>query len=322
MSLVSIIIASYNSSSFIIETLLSVYNQTWEDLELIITDDCSSDDTVDVCSRWLSENSNRFARTELLISEKNTGVSSNANRGLKTAKGIWVKFLGADDTLMPNCIKDNMLWIESHPEVKVLFSRINIYENNFNPQSILETTEDDTYNQKSIMAVGRKAESQYKMLLISDRIHYTPSVFIHRETMNTVGGFDERFEMQEDYPLWLNLTRQGYKLNFMNKVTVNYRQHSKAINNNGISFLINPNYLKSENLRKVYTYPYLPFDIWLDQHYNLFVAMICRWILLNRNNKPNRFIFVILSVYLNPFRYLIWLRKKFDKSLMNNEFYM
>ncbi len=238
------------------------------------------------------------------------------------ASGDWIKLLAADDTLKPDCVQDNMLWIALHTEVKILFSRIEVYKNTFEPHNLLETTPDDFNNQRGIMASHRGADSQYRMLLLSDRIHYTPSVFLNRETLLSVGGFDERFRMLEDYPLWLNLTRSGNKLYFMDKVTVNYRQHSAAINNTGSLNLINPNYFKLENFRKLYTYPYLPADIRLNQRYNWYISQIFRHDWLNRNIKPNRFLLALLTIYLNPFKYYIYIKKRLIKNLKDKEFYL
>jgi glycosyltransferase involved in cell wall biosynthesis len=322
MPVVSVIVASYNSSQFIIETLDSILLQTWNGLELIITDDCSNDDTVEVCSGWLSENKHRFTSANILTSEKNTGVTANANRGLSKSKGDWVKFLGADDTLKQNCIEINMGLIALHPEYKVLFSQIEVYRNTFEPDNLIKTTPALPILKEDIMDSKRSAESQYKMLLVADRINFSPSVFLHRETLLNVGGFDERFRMMEDYPLWLNLTRKGHKLYFMEKVTVNYRQHFKAINNTGIPYLVNPNYFKQEDFRMLYTYPYLPSDIRLNQHYNWFVLQLFRSNCLNRNKKPNRFLLSVLTTYLNPFKYYIYLRKKLKKNIKDWEFYI
>lgn len=108
MSLVSVIISTYNSAAFIIETLESILHQSWKEIELIITDDASTDDTVTICRHWLEVNSGRFTGVQVITSEVNTGVSANANRGLRAAKGEWVKFIGSDDTLLPGCIEDNM----------------------------------------------------------------------------------------------------------------------------------------------------------------------------------------------------------------------
>ena len=320
--LVSVIIATYNSLPFVIETLESVSNQTWKELELIITDDCSIDNTVEVSSKWLNENRKRFFSAKIITSEKNTGVSANANRGLYAAKGDWIKFLGADDALKPNCIEVNMLWIASHPEVKVLFSGIDVYRNTFEPQNLINITHGNPFDSNSIMATDRSAESQYKMLLLSDRIRYTPSVCLQRETLVAVGGFDERFRLLEDYPLWLNFTKNGHKLHFMNKVTVNYRQHNKAINNTGVSYLVNPNYFKQEDFRKVYTYPYLPAEIRLNQRFTWFASQIFRFRLINQNSMPNRFLLAFLTTFLNPFKYFIYLKKRLNKYLKEDEFYM
>ncbi len=321
-NLVSVIIVAYNSSPFIIETLESVLKQTWKEIELIITNDCSTDDTVEVCLKWLKENRKKFTSAEILTSDKNTGVTANANRGLYAAKGEWIKFLGADDTLKPDCIKDNMTWISSNSDIRALFSQIEVYRDTFSFHNLLKTIPESPYNLEGILTASRSAESQYKMLLLCDRIHFSPSVFLHRETLLSVGGFDEKFRMLEDYPMWLKLTKNGHKLNFMDKVTVNYRQHSKAINNTGIPTLINPNYFKLEDFRKVYSYPFLPADIRLEQRFTWYVSQIFRHEWLNRNNKSNRFLLALLTIYMNPFKYFIWLKKRLNKKLKNNEFYM
>jgi glycosyltransferase involved in cell wall biosynthesis len=322
MPLVSVIISTYNSSAFVIETLDSVFNQTWPEIELVITDDCSVDNTVQVCLDWVSNKKQRFQDVQILTSEVNTGVSANANRGFNASKGAWIKFLGADDTLMENCLTDNMDWIGSNRSISVLFSKVNVYKNDFQFENLLSTTEDDSYDPKSIMALDRSSGSQYRMLLLSDRLHYTPSVFIERSALASVKGFDERFRLLEDYPLWLNLTKNGYKLHFMNKETVNYRVHLNAINNTGIKHLVNPNYFRSQRFRQIYTYPFLPVDIRLSQHYYWYVTQLFRPVWANKDRMALRLLHKLLTIYLNPFRYYFWVRKKLNKGLVSSEFYL
>ena len=122
-SLVSVIVVTFNSSQFIIETLESVSKQTWKEIELIITDDCSEDNTIEVCLNWINENKNRFLRVEIIKPEKNTGVPANANRGLYAAQGDWIAFIAGDDTFKPNHIKDNLMYIATRQEIKVLLSK-------------------------------------------------------------------------------------------------------------------------------------------------------------------------------------------------------
>ena len=61
-SLITVVVVAYNSSSFIIEALDSVYNQTWRKIELIVTDDCSNDNTVELCHSWMDIHKSRFVR--------------------------------------------------------------------------------------------------------------------------------------------------------------------------------------------------------------------------------------------------------------------
>lgn len=320
-SLVTVIISSYNSANLIIETLDSVLIQTWKDLELIITDDCSTDNTVGLCQTWLKKNKGRFVNSHLVISEKNTGVSANANRGLRVAKGEWIKFLGADDTLKANCIADNMEFVTGNPGIKVLFSQVEVYKDTFVQDNYLKTIPGVISEKGSIISPEITAESQYKMLLLSDRIHFSPSLFIHRDTMLSIGGFDERFPMMEDYPLWLNLTKAGHRLCFMDKTTVNYRQHSAAINNTNIDCLIKPSYFRTEEFRRIYTYPNLPVDVRMNSRLKWYLSQIfrCNW--LNINNRRNRILHSVVTVWLNPFRYFIWVRKRCNRQLQANDYY-
>jgi glycosyltransferase involved in cell wall biosynthesis len=319
-SLVSVIIATYNSTPFIIETLESVSKQTWIELELIITDDCSRDNTVEICQAWLNENAGRFMGTKMLTAEKNNGIPGNVNRGLKIAKGDWIKFLGGDDTLKPGCIEDNMTWINTNPQIEILFSGIDVYKDSFAPQNLLETIPEVPENDDWILAKGRSAESQYKLLLTCDRIHFTPSVFLRRETLIRLGGYDERYKLLDDYPLWLKLTRNGLRLYFMPKITVNYRRHSKAVNYHS-NCLVNPNYFRQEDFRKEYIYPNLPWDIKLNAYFIWYSSQLFRFEVLNKNRKFNKFLLSLLTVYLNPFKYCIYLRKILVRNLKRNEFY-
>ena len=320
--LVTVVVVTYNSSVFVTETLESVYNQTWREIELIITDDCSTDNTVDICRSWITERGGRFIKCKIIDSDRNTGVAANANRGLRSSNGIWIKYLAGDDALKPSCIEDNMSWVFSHSGVRVLFSRMDVFRETFERKNHFSTIPDEYIDDRSIIAEERSAGSQYKMLLVCDRIHFTPTVFIHTETLRSIGGYDERFKLLEDYPLWLNLTRNGIRLFWMNSVTVNYRQHSKAINNTGNDVIVNQNYFRSEFFRKSYTYPYLPKDKKLEQKFKWYACQVFRIYLFNRNIRANRFLFKLLTVYLNPFRYMIHLRVKLVRQLIENEFYM
>lgn len=319
--LVSVVVVTYNSSTFILETLDSIAKQTWNNIELIITDDGSLDDTVLICKKWMDSNSQLFARTLIVESKVNTGVPANVNRGLAEVTGQWSCFPAGDDTLKPNCIKQNMDWLASNPEAKVLFSKMDVFHDFVIDKNFLRRTPEKPFSSKSIMAPFRSVESQYHMLLVSDRIHYTPSLFIHTQTLRSVGGFDERYTLLEDYPLWLNLTKNGVRLHFMDVATVNYRKHKKAINNNKRKNLLNPNYFKNEAFRRTYTYPNLPLSVMLSQRYAWLVSHLFKLRMFKAKTNFNSRLYDVLVIYLNPFKYYISLKKMVVTNLKNKELY-
>ena len=81
--LVTVAVIAYNSSKTVVETLDSIKNQSYQNLELIVSDDGSTDDTVTVCENWIANHQARFIRTELITVAKNTGTSANINRAIR-----------------------------------------------------------------------------------------------------------------------------------------------------------------------------------------------------------------------------------------------
>ena len=113
--LVSVIVITYNSSNYVLETLESAKAQTYKNIELIISDDGSTDTTVGICKNWINQNKERFVAVKCITTGNNTGIAPNCNRGLKEAKGEWLKFIAGDDILMDSCIERNMDFVQNSP---------------------------------------------------------------------------------------------------------------------------------------------------------------------------------------------------------------
>ncbi len=223
--LVSIIVVTYNSSKYVLETLESAKNQTYQNIELIITDDGSQDNTVEICKDWLSENSISFVRTELITVEKNTGIPANCNRGVKAAQGEWIKFIAGDDELLIDCISNNIDYIKKR-EIKALQTLSRYYYDSFEEQNYIQSgpVATDFFSQQAL--------EQYEMLM---KINYisAPSMFLKKEEIIRLNGFDETFTLLEDITMWMNLTRTGVKIYFHNVETVNYRIHRDSVARQG-----------------------------------------------------------------------------------------
>ena len=289
LPLVSIIIPTYNSSEYIVETLESVKTQTYPDIELIVTDDCSGDNTVEICSKWLLENKARFVRAELIASQVNTGIAPNNNRGISIAEGEWIKVISGDDILMKECIKTNIEFIRnSDVEVSFLFSRLVWFKVNSSNRKLTNSDEAvvNRYWQNMYESFFcLKAKQQYIKLLKRNRLP-APTAFINRKTFLSLGGFDERFPMIDDYPLWLRATKNNYKLYFTDNETVLYRKHDHAVSN---SVNINLRYLKDS--------------------YRIYKAMR-----INRYTIPDIFFHLSVNVdYIN-----LLTRRKFGKKTILN----
>ena len=102
---ISIIVLTYNSENYVLGTLESAYRQDFDgDIELIVSDDASSDGTVRLCEDWLKKHEDRFIDTILMTSPENTGVTANIDRACRRATGEWLKVIAGDDVLMDDCI--------------------------------------------------------------------------------------------------------------------------------------------------------------------------------------------------------------------------
>lgn len=107
--LVSIIMPSYNTAEFIAESIQSVLAQSYKDWELLIVDDCSTDNTDEVVKPYLSDE-----RIIYLKNEKNSGAAVSRNRALREAKGKWIAFLDSDDLWMPDKLSKQINFMEEH----------------------------------------------------------------------------------------------------------------------------------------------------------------------------------------------------------------
>ncbi len=304
----TVAVATYNSAEFIVETLDSIAAQTYPHIELIVSDDCSADNTVAVCREWMEQHQDRFIRAFVITVPSNTGVSANANRSFRASGSEWIKLLGGDDILLPNCIAANVNYIRNNPGVSAVLSQVLLYKNDFRPASLLRAV--PAAFPDNIMRDELTAADQYKLLLLSDRINYTPSVFLHRQSVLSVGGFDESIPMMEDYPMWLKLTSSGHRLRYFHEPTVGYRQHERAINNMENQRLFKPNYLKSGVVKDKYVYPNLPWDIALGERFVFRVSVAFQQLGLNRPGAAYQFLYRGITNYMNPFRYVTFFKRK------------
>lgn len=317
--LVSIIVTTYNAENFVIETLESAKAQTYQPIELIISDDCSTDTTVELCTKWLQENKQHFVHTAIITVPVNTGVSANCNRCINASNANWIKLIAGDDILLPNCIADNMHFVQSKADATIVFSKVLLYNTDFSKQNFVAAIPEPY--PMNMMNPQFTAAHQYTQLLLSDRINYTPSSFFNKQALLSVGGFDEENKLMEDYPMWLKLTKANIKLSYFDTATVGYRRHNAAANNMQSNTLFKPLYLKSSPFLQKNVYPFLPWDIAGSKKFVLQIAKLFNAIGLNKSTTVNTKLFTVVTVVFNPFHYIVSFKKKVLKLGKNNLLY-
>lgn len=250
-SLVSVCVITYNSARTIIETLESIKNQTYNRIELIISDDCSADETVDLCLEWLMRNEKRFIGYHLLKSSGNKGISANMNKAMECSSGEWIKPIAGDDMLINSCIQDYMIFVSLYPDALVLFSDMVTFG---------EKTDDDVkYNYIKPKRRKRVAEAnwdlQFRYICYFGLFMSAPTMFIKRNVLEIVKN-DERIPMMEDLPFHFNLLKNGIKLSYMQKYTVYYRISESLTNSS--SRLLTPSFAHSQTLFHRYYSKFMP----------------------------------------------------------------
>jgi glycosyltransferase involved in cell wall biosynthesis len=193
--LVSIIIPVYNSAAYLEDALRSALEQDYENKEIIVVDDGSTDSTPTILRR--------FEDRVTILSQSNAGPGVARNRGLKHAKGTYIAFLDADDWWMPEKLRWQVEYLEQHPEVGAVYSRwIRWYPDaagNFSYPSMSPLV-------RCPLIVPDDSGSIYTRLLFECCL-LTSTVVLRGSVVKEVGLFNEALLRGQDYDYWLRLSR-------------------------------------------------------------------------------------------------------------------
>ncbi len=307
--LVSVGVLSYNSSKTILETLESIRAQTYINIELIISDDASKDDTVEICKKWVEENKDRFVRCEVLTVPENTGIPANANRSLVASNGEWYKIIAADDTLLPDCIENFINYTKTHSEAEIIFAKFRKYLNNFESKNFLIVSD---FNAKNFCREYDTAHKQFKKLL-KGMTCSAITMFAKLSVLKEI-KYDEKFKMIEDYPMWLRLTKNGNRFYFLDQEVVNYRIHSLSIScdpeNSAKGRLFE---LSIIPFKKEYIYPNLSLLGKGIFHIKCFRLRLFKFLGLLNNSKTSCKLYFIFNILTCP---KLWVNKA--KEILNH----
>ncbi|MGN1125369.1 MAG: glycosyltransferase family 2 protein [Candidatus Gastranaerophilaceae bacterium] len=270
--MISIITASYNYSKYISETIKSVQTQTYSDWELIVVDDASTDNSVEIIRSFCDDK-----RIKLICHDKNKGLSKVIQTGLKYAKGEWIAFLESDDVWNKNALLERIQVIKNNPQVGIIFNDI-----------------EEFGDKNSVLAIKNNLENYRKKI---SNLSFPRNIFYDINVDNLLLTFSAVMIKQkflENCPLnspidalldWWIFIHVSFKNEafYINKKLTKWRQHSD-------SYLYKKN---NKTHRSVNIEAYI--DVWKKEKLGIkFLPFILKTTILTAYKRGSKFYFIII----------------------------
>lgn len=208
--IVSVVIPAYNASAFICKTLLSVLEQSFNRIEVIVVDDGSVDETVSLV--------NGFGNSVKCICNPHLGKSASRNAGIRIAKGEYIAFVDADDIWLPDKLELQLEMFYKNPDLYFVYTDGYQFRDN---------------SEKNIVTFGKisRLHSGHVLshLLLEDFIP-SPTPLIRLKIFDEVGLFDETLLQHEpeDWDMWLRIAER-HQISYVDRPLVRYRLHTNSL---------------------------------------------------------------------------------------------
>ncbi len=202
---VSVVIPSFNQGQFLERTLRSVLNQDWPDLEVIVVDGASSDNSVEVIRAYAPY-------LAWWVSEKDAGQTQAIVKGLRHATGRYVTWLGSDDLLMPGAVRRMAEALERAPRACMVYGGVAFID----------------AHEHVLKCLSYRDMSRDALLYRKHSTIAQPSSLLRREALDGAGGLDESLHYCMDYDLWIRLHAWGPSVNLGEEVLSCYRLHEES----------------------------------------------------------------------------------------------
>lgn len=215
--LVSVVVVSYNQGKYIKEVLDSLKAQTYTNWELIVADDASSDDSVQIFKHWLQQN---IITAKEIFHSKNTGLATVLNEAIEICAGKYVKLIAADDYMHSECLEKSVDCLEEKgDEYGMVFTDTYCIDEKSN-----QLPDFADYNKLGNIS----AEDFRKELLKGNRIAAL-TVMMRTKVVKETGRYDSQF-LVEDYYRWLKINER-YLIAYIPEKLTYYRWHENNISN-------------------------------------------------------------------------------------------
>lgn len=224
MSKVSVIIPAYNSAKYICSAIDSVLQQSYKDIEIIVVDDGSTDNTKEVLKN--------YASGIKYIYQENGGPAKARNTGIKNAIGEYIAFLDSDDLWAESKLELQIHFMENNPNVGLVFSdMINFHDDTKHEAIYLSyTNHHDNFKARHLII------SDCFIKLLGTNFIPTPSVVVRKKCFDSSGLFNEELTVAEDVDMWLRIAL-SFEIGYISQPFVKRRLHGQNLTSNIEPFL-------------------------------------------------------------------------------------
>lgn len=222
MPKVSVIIPAFNSKKYLPAAIESIFNQTYQNFEIIVVDDGSTDNTRQVIDRYMRSpvTSHQTPVNIRYIYQKNQGPAVARNRGIQEAQGEYIAFLDSDDVWKPQKLEKQIKFLEENRDCAFVYT--DAYE--FNKYGVTKTSK----------LAGEDRHKMSGMIferLILGCVIFLSTVVVRKSVLNQCGVFDPNLYIVEYWELWLRIAKK-FKIMFLDEILAGYRKESHNISNN------------------------------------------------------------------------------------------
>ncbi len=212
LPLVSVIVPCYNHEQYVAECILSIINQRYLAIQLIVIDDGSSDHSVEVIKNLAAIHDFIFE------AQTNIGLSATLNKAItKYATGEYIAFVASDDFWHPEKIIEQVVFLENYPQYQMIFCKASFVDQQSNITGM--------FKEKRL-----RIPATFENLILDKMGIPALTVLIKKKVFDRVGLFDEDLAI-EDWDMWLSISNQ-YEIGYLDKTLAYYRVHSHNISSN------------------------------------------------------------------------------------------
>lgn len=206
---VSIVTPAYNCTHFIEKCILSVKNQTYKNIEHIIINDGSKDNTLDVIKKYDKQYNLRW------LDQENKGIAFSMTRGFKEANGDIFAWIDADNYYNLDIVNEVVKIFENNPALDIVYGNVDVIDEVKKRSHTYYPPKDISFEKALIYSTGA--------------IPVQPAVFFKKEIFKKIGGFDSKYRIAGDYDFWLKVLKEKPNIFYFNKSFGSYLKDERGI---------------------------------------------------------------------------------------------